>query len=1198
MSDGAEAWQWHRRWPDGDGPGTHDALARYVSADAIRSLELITWRDQRERDTEVAARLYTLLRGRAIGYAREPYLHKHGQQQIRDPWLLLKNQVGTCIDFAVTYAAMCLEATIRPLLAVTDEHAFVIIAPGSMGGDPHPLAPLKVGGLVPAPGEHDGVGRANAATIRAAIASGDLLAIDSTLAQRGGKGFSAAVEEGDSWLDGVRVFVDVLYLQHKQGYGPLAPPAGHRPINSHVPADEEEFEEFTSHHAVKQQLAGESGVVVLLGRQGQGKSRLARELARGRPTGGGWFLDAAGSQALISSLATVELAESGQSVAGRARADREGYAYNALTLLAESQAPWIVVLDNADGDPGLIEHLLPQPRDEQLVLITSTNPEWRRVPRVRLVEELPRLTDTELDDPEIAPLLRLIDGRPLLKRAFTRLLTATGWEADAVARHAPTGEDKDTQKLRAQLTLWNALREAPEFDEKVLYASVCSAFLPPDHQPLSAFGALGGEAGEAAARQLADLGLLTYELQLEQAERSSVRLHRTFGKAIRMDLGRHEPQLCDAVCVSIAGEPAMRELLDVHGDLDTIGQLADRIECVDDDTTELKLAVGLALHGVATVLELQGQTRRSGGVFARAERHLDDSAPPVALAGCRQGRARTVNQHHHKDEPLLREAVGWARSARELLESEELSGEHCRAMEGLLLEKLSAFPREGEDELELLKHALAVIEEADERRKGDEHIDPAELARSAFNRAGPRIRLAQKERALAGKHLDDAMAIYTDVRKRREKIYRRPVHPHIAACVIGEAYVGYYRATLLGGDHEHRTRWLREATERGSKALEQRSWLEGSIDLDEVQKAASFMTKVLLARVSAPVAAASRHQAVYNAAMAELQQAGIALPRVPLLPAGDRDELRDALQRWVDSQALHAAVSEFAGEVPAAPLADQLQWLEEFSAKWDYRCGKERNLAEVPRLKPETQKVAFAAAEALGLIGAETPEEHRDGRDRPVRYEHVLILGGLVRACLARPLHAAKLLRDGIIEAGSVTALGGFRTIAGDEVGMVEQVTGEHVDDEFHAMDAGVRGAFGLTDPQSERGEDSDMLGASWRVREYSADDLPIRVVAAPSLAPGDRRANTPDTYAWFATQLAQLRRGDRVLIVTTEIYVPYQHADALRMLLLPYGAMIDTVGVLPGNAHPALRQTFGPDKYLQELRSTICAYCALHAAL
>jgi hypothetical protein len=1208
-----EGWEWYRSGPADGEHGTHAQLARYVSAEAVRALGLVTWREEGDDDVAVAKRLYELLQSRRVGYSLEGFLHKHGAQPIRDPWLLLKNEVGTCIDFATTFAAMCLEAAVRPLLGVTDGHAFVVLVPGSMSAEPEPLGPLQLDGFTNKNGEHEGVLRADVAAVRSAIDSRRLIAIDSTFARRDGPDFATAESAGRSQAEEANLFVDLLYLQYQRPFYPLVPPDGHEPIHRLVPADDDDFEEYEEHARIKEQLAGATGLVVLWGRQGQGKSRLARELARRRRAGGGWYLDASGPQALLTSLAAADLAGRGESVAGRARLDREGYAYNALRLLSESEAPWILVLDNADGDPALIEHLTPTPAAGQLVLVTSTNPAWKNLPAVTSFLELPRVPDSQLAASDLAPLMELIDGRPLVRRAFERLLLgAADLDAAAVAGMTPAD---DKRGLRAQLTMWNALREVRGFGETELFVSACSAFLPPDRQPLAAFRTLAGVLGEAAARYLADRGLLSWELQMDAEDSSSLRLHRSFGAAIRLDLEEREAELCDRVCLAIAGEPKLRDLLDVYGDLDTVGRLADRLKRLDDPAVPADVSLGLALHGTGALLELQGQTPRSGVLFELAERHLEDGEHPKELADCQRGRARTVNQHHQKDEALLREAVGLARSARVLLESAGEGGEHCRAMEGLLLEKLSAFPGEGEDEVNLLKAALAVIEMADERRRGDESIDPAELARSEFNRAGPRIRLAQKEAVLAPEHLDLAMTIYESVRRQRERIYRRPVHPHIAACVIGEGYVGYYRAMLLDADHAQRTRWLREATDRSARALEQRSWLEGSIDLDEVQKAASFMTKVLLARVSAPVATSSRHESVYNAAMAELEKAGIALPRVPLVPAGARAEIAAGIQQWVDSSALRAVVREFGAEVPAGSLAIQLEWLDEFSAMhWDFRAGKERNLAAAPQMKPETERVAVAAAESLGLIGSEEPErrsasaedrarsEHvlfvGECEDEPVRYEHVLILGGLVRACLARPLHAAKLLREGAIEAGSVTALGGFREIAGDEIGLVEKVTGEEVDDEFHAMDAGVRNAFGLTEAASERGEDSEVLGASWRVREYAAGNLPVRVVAAPSMAPRERRANTPDTYAWFATELAELTPGERVLVVTTEIYVPYQHADAIRMLALPYGVVVDTVGVMPGNAHPDLRQTFGADKYLQELRSTIRAYRALNDAL
>lgn len=321
---------------------------------------------------------------------------------------------------------------------------------------------------------------------------------------------------------------------------------------------------------------------------------------------------------------------------------------------------------------------------------------------------------------------------------------------------------------------------------------------------------------------------------------------------------------------------------------------------------------------------------------------------------------------------------------------------------------------------------------------------------------------------------------------------------------------------------------------------------------------------------------------------------------VPPLPSA-RAELPAAIDRWVRSRALTTLVEAFGGQISDdLTLDERLAFLEVLSERWDYRGGRERNLVASPRFTPQLKELVAGAAAELGLRGEIPPlpsEKDRGAGTR--RYDEVLVLGGLVRACVARPLHAAQLVREGMIEARSITALGGFRTIAGDEVGLVERVLGERVTDELHAMDAGVRHAFELSEPASDRGEDSDVVGASWRVREYAtASGLSVRVVAAPSTEPGVRRANTPDTYAWFANELARLQPGERVLIVTTEIYVPFQHADALRMLALPYGVDVDATGVDPGRMHPALAQSFEAHHYLQEVRSTIRALRALHTAL
>lgn len=315
----------------------------------------------------------------------------------------------------------------------------------------------------------------------------------------------------------------------------------------------------------------------------------------------------------------------------------------------------------------------------------------------------------------------------------------------------------------------------------------------------------------------------------------------------------------------------------------------------------------------------------------------------------------------------------------------------------------------------------------------------------------------------------------------------------------------------------------------------------------------------------------------------------------PLLP--DADNPAGAIEEWARSAPLADLVRLSGGEVPAdLPLAELLRWLEEFSSAWDFRGGKERNLFEARSLDPAVDKAIKDDAAALGLIG---------GGVRPQgRYDHVLILGGLARACLARPLAAVRALSEDGVEAGAVTALGGFRELRGDEVGMVEQVAPEQagtqaVDDEFDAMDAGVRLAFGLGSPADEREVRAESGFGSWRVHRYTTDaGLPVFVVAAPSSEPEVRRTNTADSYQWFATELAGLRPGQRLLLVTSDIYVPFQHADALRVLGLPYEVEVETMGIQPGDLDPRLKQSFSADAYLQEVRSTIMAFGRLLAAL
>ena len=50
---------------------------------------------------------------------------------------------------------------------------------------------------------------------------------------------------------------------------------------------------------------------------------------------------------------------------------------SAQRRLAAATRPWVIVVDNADGEPGRIADLVPRSGPGQLVIITSTNQDWR-----------------------------------------------------------------------------------------------------------------------------------------------------------------------------------------------------------------------------------------------------------------------------------------------------------------------------------------------------------------------------------------------------------------------------------------------------------------------------------------------------------------------------------------------------------------------------------------------------------------------------------------------------------------------------------------------------------------------------------------------------------------------------------------------------------------------------------------------------
>ena len=291
------------------------------------------------------------------------------------------------------------------------------------------------------------------------------------------------------------------------------------------------------------------------------------------------------------------------------------------------------------------------------------------------------------------------------------------------------------------------------------------------------------------------------------------------------------------------------------------------------------------------------------------------------------------------------------------------------------------------------------------------------------------------------------------------------------------------------------------------------------------------------------------------------------------------EELVDSIDHWMDSPPMRGLVDEFGGILPASGGETLAEFLDDFAGRnWDFRRGSERNLTSVVDFTERQTEVILSAAQALGLNAPRPPTLSH--------YDHILVLGGLVRACIARPKYVAKLIEEGM-RAEHVTALGGFRPLGGDEL----RLAAEHGVDgtnEFEAMAHGILNAFGDTGGFETIESTSGDGPADWREWRSRHSGPCIHVLAAPSSEPLVRRANTVDTYRFWVRRM-QVPEKSRVLVVTNPIYVPYQGAGATQVLGLEFGLRVETVGIDDSSADLGKdTQYFGPQQYLQEMRSAV----------
>jgi hypothetical protein len=804
----------------------------------------------------VAERLYRQLTDCRVRYDQAVWQPGAGQRLRHPGWALSPRESATCIEFALIYAAMCLRERVVPYLVMLcgESAAHVMVAidlrRALKEGPPSPSPKPEGTEAEPSSGVYRVIDRDTLAS------DPGLLLLDCTHAsvtyplsfKDGVAAADATLRLSESCRENEPAYYDVhlvdVALRHALGDEPLDAPTGRAALRHPLPTPQRAIRAFPSRELIVARLNGRSGTVVALGPQGVGKSELARHAAATVDNGVGWFLAAASKVALINALAAAELYERGWHLEDLEVADRDAFARAALTRLAGADAPWAVVVDNADRGPDELRGWLPEPDPAagQLVIITTTNSNWHGS-GFEVLNVDPLLSEEVTELLEHPRLVELALGRPLLIHAFVALRRFLRLSPKELAEGLDTSGDPD-EPTTGPRAFWGLLRDALTVPHTVEVASML-AWLPPDRTPLDVLEAITPGSGQAVEALLA-AGLIG---RIGDSE-AAVSLHRLLGRVIREDVqGRGSDT---ATVTKLLGVPEARDLLMSEADADTTAALASSLYhgTPPSDSGCDERALGVALCALGAMQEMHETTKTSSLTFGQALDYLDEADPQnhSLIADCLHGQAREVNQHHVKDPRQVADARQKIEHAIALCDPGDAGGigKH-EALEGLLRQRhaVNGMPCGSVEQIAELHEALKILEQSWTRRRealGDGHplVD-----RGLFNRGGIRIDLAQREPTKAVEYLTVAEQVYGATLEYRTRTYRDP-HPLTAASHYGLAVTWYYRA-LLDPSADAQT-LLFNATKEASIALDQRWYTDGSLDGEDAVKSAHLLSKITLAR--------------------------------------------------------------------------------------------------------------------------------------------------------------------------------------------------------------------------------------------------------------------------------------------------------------------------------------------------------------
>lgn len=294
------------------------------------------------------------------------------------------------------------------------------------------------------------------------------------------------------------------------------------------------------------------------------------------------------------------------------------------------------------------------------------------------------------------------------------------------------------------------------------------------------------------------------------------------------------------------------------------------------------------------------------------------------------------------------------------------------------------------------------------------------------------------------------------------------------------------------------------------------------------------------------------------------------------------DDPINRVRHFVRNPALAELVERFGGTWPQGNLDKVVDELHEFSEVWNYRKGAGRldikagELAGVEEIK--------RAIGDLGLHGPTTPVRRH--------FDWALVLGGLAMGCRGRVGYLRSLMDDGMFTLGGICMLGSYRALLEGEL----PTAAEYAPDATTEVDLLLELADQTfpDDTSWDITTSGDRVAAPRSAGLHAQRDsrLPAHVFASPSSDPERGFANTADTYVQITDTLL-FAPGTRLLVVTTHHYATFQHFDAVRVLGIPNGLEVETIGT------PVTKSgmDYSVEQYLQEVRSTLRACADLLAS-